>query len=131
MGAPEIAGAAAFGLAAGMSSGLVGVGGGVLFVPALVIFLDQSQIEAEATSLLAIVLVAGLGAWRQYGYGNARLRDGLLVGALAPIGVGAGTVLSNALTERTLELAFAAVQLFFAWRLARRALRPEGSPAGA
>ena len=125
MEAAEVAGVVALGAAAGMSSGLVGVGGGVLFVPALVLFLDESQLEAEATSLLAIVLVAAVGVWRQQGYGNVRVRDGLLVGALAPLGVAAGTVLANSVPERGLELAFAAVQLAFAWGLLRRAVRPQ------
>ena len=42
--------------------------------------------EAEATSLLAIIPVAVVGAWRQHGYGNVRLRDGLVIGALSPVG---------------------------------------------
>ena len=120
----------AVGIAAGLSSGLLGVGGGVLMVPGLVLFLHQSQIHAEATSLLAIVLVAAVGAWRQRGYGNVRLRDGLVIGILSPIGVGAGAVLANALPERALELSFAAVQLYFAYRLGRRALRDPGVRPG-
>jgi uncharacterized membrane protein YfcA len=124
MEAWEIAGAVAVGFAAGVTSGLIGVGGGVLFVPGLVIFLGLSQLGAEATSLVAVVLVAIVGAWRQYGYGNVRLRDGLLIGALSPLGAAAGTVLANSVSERVLELSFAAVQLYFAWRLAGRALFP-------
>jgi uncharacterized protein len=124
MSATDVLGLATIGVAAGMASGLVGVGGGVLMVPGLVLFLDQSQLHAEATSLLAIVLVAGVGAWRQHGYGNLRLRDALLIGLLSPIGVGAGAVVANLASERALALSFAAVQLYFAWRLARRALRP-------
>jgi uncharacterized membrane protein YfcA len=127
MSAADVVGAIAIGFVAGMSSGLVGIGGGILFVPGLVLFLGDSQLEAEATSLLAIVIVAAVGAWRQRGYGNVRLRDGLLVGALSPLGVAAGAVLANAVPERALELGFAAVQLYFAWRLVRRALRPERS----
>jgi uncharacterized protein len=111
----------ALGVAAGMAGGLVGVGGGVLFVPALVLFADQSQLSAEATSLVAIVLVALVGTVRQGGYGNLRLKDGLVVGALSPLGVLAGVVLANAVSERALELAFAAVQLLFAWQLAGKA----------
>src|SRR4051794_22192042 len=117
MSAADVLGAIAIGFAAGMSSGLVGIGGGILFVPGLVLFLGDSQLDAEATSLLAIVVVAGVGAWRQRGYGNLRLRDGLVIGVLSPLGVGAGTVLANAVPERALELGFAAVQLYFAWRL--------------
>ncbi len=111
----------ALSLAAGMAGGLVGVGGGVLFVPALVVFADQSQLGAEATSLVAIVLVSLVGAWRQRGYGNVRLQDGLTVGALSPLGVLLGVALANTVSERTLELAFAGVQLAFAWQLAKKA----------
>lgn len=130
MGGPELAGLLAIGLAAGVASGLVGVGGGVLMVPGLVLFLDASQLGAEATSLLAIVAVCAVGAWRQGGYGNLRLRDGLAIGALSPLGVVAGTVLANTLPERALELSFAAVQLVFAYMLARRAAA-RGSRDGA
>jgi uncharacterized membrane protein YfcA len=124
MSATDVLGLVAIGLAAGMSSGLVGVGGGVLMVPGLVLFLHQSQLHAEATSLLAIVAVAGVGAWRQRGYGNLRPRDALLIGVLSPIGAACGAVVANVVPERALALSFAAVQLYFAWRLARRALRP-------
>jgi hypothetical protein len=122
MTAAEWSGLIALGFAAGTAGGLLGVGGGVLFVPALVLFADKSQLSAEATSLVAIVLVAVVGAWRQRGYGNVRLRDGLLVGLLSPIGVLIGVGLANAVSERVLELSFAAVQLVFAWRLAKTAL---------
>jgi uncharacterized membrane protein YfcA len=124
MEAWELAGAVAVGFAAGVTSGLIGVGGGVLFVPGLVIFLGLSQLGAEATSLVAVVVVALVGAWRQHGYGNVRLRDGLMIGALSPLGVAVGTVLANLVPERGLELGFAGVQLYFAWQLAGRALFP-------
>lgn len=109
------------GFLAGAIGGLVGVGGGILFVPALAIFLDQSQLEAEATSLVAIVLVALVGTWRQSGYGNVRMKDALVIGILSPLGVAAGTVLSNNVSERTLEVGFACLALFFAAQLVRRA----------
>lgn len=124
MEAADVIGLVAIGVAAGVVSGLVGVGGGVLFVPALVFFLDETQVRAEATSLLAMVLVAAVGAYRQSGYGNLRLRDGIVVGLLSPVGVAVGTVAANEAPERALQIAFAAVQLFFAYRLARRAIRP-------
>ena len=120
----DVAGLIAIGLAAGMLGGMIGVGGGVLMVPGLVLFLDEAQLQAEATSLLAIVLVAGVGAWRQRGYGNVRLGDAVLVGLLSVVGVGAGAVLANAVSERALELAFAAVQIYVAFSLAQRVIRP-------
>ena len=122
MDAGSIAAAAAVGFAGGMTGGLLGVGGGVLFVPALVFFLGLSQLAGEATSLLAIIPVALLGTWRQRGYGNVRLREGITIGLLSVPGVLLGAVLANELPERALELSFAALQLFFAVGLARRAL---------
>ena len=62
----------------GLTGGLVGVGGGVLFVPALTIFIGLTQVEAESTSLLMIVIVAIVGAYRQNGYGNVRVREALI-----------------------------------------------------
>ncbi len=121
MDALDVTGLLALGFVAGMAGGLLGVGGGVVFVPALVVFADLSQLEAVATSLVAIVLVAVVGTVRQREYGNLRLRDGIVIGLLAPLGVLAGVVLANALPERALELSFAAVQLAFAWQLAGRA----------
>ena len=65
-----------------------------------------------------------LGAWRQHGYGNVRVRDGLILGVVSPLGVAAGVVISNAVSERTLELLFAALALVIAAQLVRRAFRP-------
>jgi uncharacterized membrane protein YfcA len=114
--------AALIALAGGLIGGLVGVGGGILFVPALTIFLDLSQVQAESTSLLMIAIVAAVGAARQRRYGNVNLRDAALVGVLSPVGVGIGVVVSNAVPERALQLGFAGLALFMAARLARRGL---------
>ena len=108
--------------AGGLAGGLVGVGGGILFVPALTIFLGLTQVEAESTSLLMIVIVALVGARRQIAYGNVDLRDALVIGALSPLGVLIGVAIANNVSERVLQLSFAALALFFAYRLARRAL---------
>ncbi len=114
--------AAVLGFAGGTVGGLLGVGGGILFVPALTLFLDQSQLHAESTSLLAIVPVALVGAWRQRRYGNVRLRDGVVIGVLSPLGVLIGVLASNAVPERALQLGFAALLILVAAQLARRAL---------
>jgi uncharacterized protein len=123
----EIA-AAIMGFAGGVVGGLLGVGGGVLFVPALAIFLDESQVRAEATSLLAIVPVALVAVWRQLGYGNVRVREGLVIGGLSPLGVGIGVVVANEISQRALELAFAGLALVIATQLGIRALRPADRP---
>ena len=124
----DIAIAALIAVAGGLAGGLVGVGGGVLFVPALTIFLGLSQVEGESTSLLMIVIVALVGAYRQSSYGNLNLRDALIIGALSPLGVLVGVVVANEVSQRALELSFAALALYIAYGLVRRAWRP---PAGA
>jgi uncharacterized protein len=122
--------AALLGFAGGMIGGLLGVGGGILFVPALAIFMDQSQVSAEATSLLAIVPVALVAVWRQLGYGNIRVREGLVIGALSPLGVGVGVVAANEVSQRVLELIFAGLALVIAAQLLIRALRPSEERGG-
>jgi uncharacterized membrane protein YfcA len=108
-------------VAGGLAGGLVGVGGGILFVPALTVFIGLGQVEGEATSLLMIVIVALVGTYRQRGYGNVRMREALIIGALSPVGVLIGVGASNLLPERVLQLAFAALALFMAAHLVRRA----------
>jgi uncharacterized membrane protein YfcA len=114
--------AALIAVAGGLAGGLVGVGGGVLFVPALTIFLGLSQVEGESTSLLMIVIVALVGAIRQNAYGNLRLGDAVVIGVLSPLGVLIGVIVANELPQRALELSFAALVLFIAYGLVRRAL---------
>ncbi len=113
-------------IAGGLAGGLVGVGGGVLFVPALTIFLGLSQVEGESTSLLMIVIVALVGTMRQRRYGNVEMRDALVIGALSPLGVLIGVAVANEVSTRALELSFAALVLFIAYGLLRRALAPQG-----
>jgi uncharacterized membrane protein YfcA len=124
----DVAGVVALGVAAGMVSGLFGVGGGIVFVPTLAVVLGLGQLRAEATSLLAILPVAAVGAWQQGRYGNLRLREGLLLGTLAAGGSFAGVALANVLPERALELSFAALALLVAAQMTRRALRAPAEP---
>jgi uncharacterized membrane protein YfcA len=125
-----VIGAIAIGVAAGIVAGVLGVGGGVLFVPGLVIFLGLGQHQAEATSLLAIVPVAIVGTYRQDRYGNVQRADALLLGILSLAGAAGGVALANALSGRVLRDAFAVLMLVVAAQLVRRTLRP-GGPAGA
>jgi uncharacterized membrane protein YfcA len=113
------------GAVAGLLAGMLGVGGGVLFVPGLVILVGLTQHEAEATSLLAIIPVAIVGAYSQDRYGNVRRADALLLGGLSVAGAAAGVVLANALSGAVLRDLFAAFMVIVAARLASRALRPD------
>jgi len=120
----EVLGILGLGFAAGLTAGLFGVGGGILFVLVLVLaltlILGLGQLEAQATSLLSVIPVALVGAWRQQGYGNLRLRDGVLLGALATGGSVGGVAISNVVSERALEVAFACLVLFVAVRMVQR-----------
>jgi hypothetical protein len=119
-------GAILLGFAAGAVGGLLGVGGGILFVPALSLLLGQSHLDAEATSLLAIIPVAVVGAWRQQGYGNVQWRDGIAIGVLSAAGAVIGAVIANSVPERGLEIGFACLVLVVAAQLAWRALQSPG-----
>jgi uncharacterized membrane protein YfcA len=103
--------------AAGAFSGLFGAGGGTIIVPLLVLWLGYEQKEAIGTSLAAIIVIGVLAAVGHALYGNVDLWKGVLVA----IGVLLGVALANAVSERALELSFAAVQLMFAWQLAKKA----------
>jgi len=115
-------GAVAIGVCAGIVAGLLGVGGGVLFVPGLVILLGLGQHQAEATSLLAIVPVAMVGTVKQDGYGNVRRKDALLMGLLSIAGAAAGVALANALSGTVLRDGFALLMVLVAVQLVRRAM---------
>lgn len=114
--------AIALGFLAGTTSGLFGVGGGILFVPTLVA-LGLGQVEAAATSLLAIVPTAGVGIWRQARYGNLRLRPALVVGVASIVGVEIGVQVATSLPEHVLRRLFGmllvAVAAQFAWNALR------------
>jgi len=112
--------AAVLGGCAGVLSGLLGVGGGILFVPALALVLGLTEVKAEATSLLAIIPVAVVGAIRQYRYGNVQLRDGAILGLLSALGVAGGVALANVLSARVLRILFAVFLVLVAIQFLRR-----------
>jgi uncharacterized membrane protein YfcA len=119
------------GVAAGVLAGLFGVGGGILFVPALVL-LGLGQIEAQGTSLLAILPTVLAGAWNQRRYGNLRPRTAVVVGAASIAGVEVGARLATELPEATLRRLFAVLLFVVAaqlvWRTQRQAARYPDSP---
>jgi uncharacterized protein len=99
----------AIGTLAGVFSGLFGVGGGSVIVPLLILRLGYDERAATATSLAAIVFIAGFAAAVQGIYGNVRVLDALLVGGPAIVGVLIGTRLQQRLDTRAIALLFAVV----------------------
>lgn len=108
------------GVAAGVVAGMFGVGGGIIFVPALTLVLGLGQLEAEATSLLAIIPVAVLGSWRQTRTGHVRWRDATVMGLVSVVTAAAGAVIADVAPERALRIAFALLLLGTAIQLILR-----------
>jgi uncharacterized membrane protein YfcA len=99
----------AIGTAAGLFSGLFGVGGGSVIVPLLVLWLGYEERAATATSLAAIIFIAGFAAATQGLYGNVHVLDAVLVGIPAVGGVLLGTWLQQRVPNRAISLMFAVV----------------------
>ena len=116
--------AVVLGLAAGVFAGMFGVGGGILFVPAL-IALGLDHHDAIGTSLLAIVPTAVVGTWRQSRYGNVRWRAALVLGIAAAAAAQGGVVLAEALSDSTLRRLFAGLLVLVAAQIAWRSRRAE------
>jgi uncharacterized membrane protein YfcA len=96
------------GLVAGVLSGLFGIGGGVVIVPALLLVLRMPPQTATGTSLAALLLPVGaLGAWQYYKAGQLDVRAALLLALGLSIGVWGGAVLAQHLSAFTLKRAFA------------------------
>jgi uncharacterized membrane protein YfcA len=97
---------AAIATAAGVFSGLFGVGGGTIIVPLLVLWLGYGHKEATGTSLAAIIVIGVLAAGAQAVYGNVDLWTGVLIALPAIAGVVAGTALQQRISERAVAFAF-------------------------
>src|SRR5262245_9277835 len=111
---------AATGLGAGLFSGLFGVGGGVVAVPLLILWLGYGEREATGTSLLMITVTALAGVAAQATYGNVHVGDGLLIGIPAVGGVVAGTWLQQRLPGAGVRLLFSVLLVATAITLVAR-----------
>jgi uncharacterized membrane protein YfcA len=109
------------GVVAGVLAGMFGVGGGILFVPTLT-WLGLTQLHAEATSLLAIIVLVGV--WRHNRYGNVRWKPAAVIGVASIGATVAGAQVAESLPESTLRKLFAVLLLFtaaqIAWRASKR-----------
>ena len=107
----------AIGLAAGFLAGLLGVGGGILLVPAMVLLLGFDQHVAQGTSLVVIIPAALIGTWTHYRRGTIRPRDAVLVAAGGVIGAAVGSLSALTLDDELLRRLFALVLLATAVRM--------------
>ena len=119
----HVALAVALGLTGGLLAGVFGVGGGIVFVPALTLGLGLGQLTAEATSLAAIVPVVAVGSFRQNRGALLHWPSAAILGACSLVGVLAGAEIALDLPESALRRAFAAFLVLSALQMALRARR--------
>ena len=118
--------AATMGVVGGFIAALAGVGGGIVFVPALALVLGLTQVVAEATSLLAIVPVAILGTWQQRRTGDVHLRDAVIIGLGSIATAVLAAFVADQLPQEVLRILFAAFMVLIAVRIWRGAERDAG-----
>jgi uncharacterized protein len=118
----------AFGVVAGAASGLLGIGGGALIVPFLVLVAGYGQHRAEAISLLVVLPTAIVGSTVLHRRGIGDLRRALALGGLGTLGGVAGARLALALPAHALQLLFAAFLAAVGLRICRRALAARDAP---
>jgi hypothetical protein len=108
---------AVIGTAAGAFSGLLGVGGGSVMVPLLIVWLGYGEREATGTSMMAIVVIAALAVTVQGIYGNVDPSNAAVVGIPAIAGAIAGTAVQQRVPERAISLLFAVLLIVIAAEL--------------
>lgn len=107
------------GLLAGVLGGMLGIGGGILIVPALIYAAGLGERAAVATSLAAMVPMSFVAAARHHHYGNLRLREGLVLGVLGIAGAAVGATIAEVIPESALRISFGILMLTIAAHMAR------------
>lgn len=115
---PRLPTAVLIGVVAGITSGLFGIGGGLVFVPGMVLLLHMQQHRAHATSSFAVVITTSVGAVRFIGGGAANVPIGLLLAAGAILGALAGATSMGRVSSRWLKVLFVVVAIAAALKLA-------------
>jgi uncharacterized membrane protein YfcA len=106
----EILGSILIGLVAGAASGLFGIGGGLVMVPALVYFFQLTQHQAQGTSLAVLTLpVVILGALKYYSEGNVQVKMAIFIALSFIIGAYGGSVIVHKLSDPMLKKIFGAL----------------------
>ena len=119
MSAPEILALLAIGLTAGVLAGLLGIGGGLLMVPAMVLITGFDQHVAQGTSLLVIIPAAALGSFTHHRHGRLALRDAAALAVGGVLGALLGSVTALSLDDELLQRLFAVLIIVMAVRMLR------------
>ncbi|MCH8008692.1 MAG: sulfite exporter TauE/SafE family protein [Chloroflexi bacterium] len=113
------------GFVGGFAGGLLGIGGGAIYVPAMVLILDEQQHIAQGASLAAIIATAAVGGYTHFRRQNVDVRTVLWVAPIAVIAGFAAALLADSLDAGTLRRVFAVVSLYFALTMIIGAIRQE------
>ncbi|MGI9000023.1 MAG: sulfite exporter TauE/SafE family protein [Candidatus Limnocylindria bacterium] len=125
MTVPEVLALLGIGLIAGLLAGLLGIGGGLLIVPAMVLVMGFDQHVAQGTSLLVIIPAAAFGTFTHHRNGRLALRDAAALGIGGVGGAILGSLAALMLDESVLQRLFAILLLFMAGRMLLHRPTPE------
>jgi uncharacterized membrane protein YfcA len=104
------------GLFTGIISGMMGVGGGLIMIPAMVLFMSIPQSMAQGISLAAIVPISLMGAWVHFKKGGLK-KDAIWIGLGAVVGASITSSIIPYMPISTLKIIFSLVLLYFALRM--------------
>jgi uncharacterized protein len=131
LSAPVAIALVVLGFAAGVLAGLLGVGGGVIMVPAMILLFGIVPVVAKGTSAAVIVPTAVMGTWRNRAKGNADLRAAAIVGSAGIVTAALGGTLADRMSDEVSNILFATLLLAVAARLLRQVRRERMEPSTA
>ena len=105
------------GLVTGTLAGLLGIGGGVVMVPAMAVFFDELSVVAKGTSVAVIIPTAIMGTWRNWKSDNVDLRVAAIVGTSGIFSAVAGSIISDHMSQDLSNILFASLVLIVAIRM--------------
>lgn len=106
------------GLATGVLAGLLGVGGGIVMVPAMIILFGITPVVAKGTSAAVIIPTALMGTWRNRRKRNADVRAAAIIGISGIVSAAIGGTIADKMSETTSNVLFASLLLIVAARMA-------------
>ena len=117
LNAAHAVGAVLLGLFAGTMSGLLGIGGGVIMVPVLVMFFGIPPVIAKGTAVAVTIPTAAMGTWRNRTKKNVDMRSAAILGAGGVVTAVIGGLIANSMPDRLSNVLFAILLLTLATRL--------------
>lgn len=106
------------GLATGILAGLLGVGGGIVMVPAMILLFGITPVVAKGTSAAVIIPTALMGTWRNRRKQNADLRAALIIGVAGIVTAAIGGTIADRMSQTTSNVLFATLLMVVAVRMA-------------